>query len=277
MKQKHLIELICLIAIIFQVVAITSYAQENNVYISKYLQRLELLNSRINSKQNLSPKDRIRTAINEITIKELKHLAKIMYVNSEVNYFEMKDSLHYASMRIRFGNKNSMRRQFTPSYIHYKILEKIQNSISPLVYGLIRIPYFLHIKIKNVSIEIPTGQDVLHAPTTVVEANIVEVIKGNSEYNNGDPIQFYFYNSWSHNELKFIVDKDYFVALEPRGKNSSNPDLALVEYLDDSDGYYPINGDKILDSHDFFGLGKNPLYKEFVQNLKQKIQEIQSW
>ncbi len=53
--------------------------------------------------------------------------------------------------------------------------------------------------------------------------------------------------------------------------------LALIMYLDKSQGFYPIENGYLIDTYNFFGFGKKIEYNVFDQNLRNKIAEIKSW
>jgi hypothetical protein len=246
--------------------------------VSEYITKIDSLNIILNSdlkKINSSSEDPLKVLVKGMNSDELKHLASVMYKATDLNYTEIMDSAYK-----RFEErKNKITYQYTLLGTTGKLQMEFKDLLSPVIYALTRVAYFLKIRVENVKAIIPKGEDVIHAETPVIDAVIEEVYKGKGKYKKGDHVQFYYYRFWQRKgSYSFEKNKEYFVPLEPRGNYPQIDTLiALVPYLDDSYGYYPINNGNITDKYGYFGFGENIPYTIFKERLRDKIKDLETW
>jgi hypothetical protein len=218
------------------------------------------------------------TFLEPIGVKGLKLVARIMYNAYDSDFMATQNSLLTRSEEIKNSKSNSETKPRTPIIIQGLLWDQIKNSISATVEGLVEVAYFLKIRINSVKIISHTMDNGMPVPVTINNGTIETVYKGNTTFKTGDNIDFYYYNNWVHKSINFEIGKEYFIPIEPRGKflNYVNA-LALVVYLDKSEGYFPIDNGYLIDAHNFFGFGEKLDYRTFEQSLKNKIEEIKSW
>jgi len=288
MKNFHGLKLL-IIGMVCLILSPMIYSQEKTTALNpktpeavySYMNLLDSLT--VNTNNRISKLSKASTVTKEtflepIGVNILKHVARIMYNAYDSDYMTTQNSLITKSQAIKNSKSKSEIRPGTPIFIQSQLWERIQNSISPTVYGLVRVAYFLSIKINSVKIDTHTLGNGMPVPVNIINGTIEAVHKGSTTFKTGDNIDFYYYNQWVHKSINFEIGKEYFIPIEPRGKylNFDNA-LALVAYLDKSDGYYPIDNGYLIDKYNFFGFGEKVEYNLFDQKLRNKIEEIESW
>jgi hypothetical protein len=282
MKILIAIKLLIIAILISQTYCSTIYSQQKfeSHIIDDYIKKIDSLNNvALKNIQKTKPKtDPMKTLVEEIRLNDLKHIAALMFKASDLNHIALMDSANAEYLRNKKSDNQGLS-TINRFSTEYKLQKEMKDLISPIAYALTRVAYFLCIHVENVKTVIPTQEEMVHAETVVVDAIIDKVYKGTGEYQVGDHVQFYFYKAW-HKELHtFEVGKKYFVPLEPRGSSSStiHDIVALVPYLDDSNGYYPIINNYLIDKYNYFGFGERVQYNEFNEKFINKIKEVESW
>ncbi len=244
--------------------------------IPEYINTVDsIYNKTIKSGVKADPK----TLIKDMDINELKHIAKLMFKASDLNHIALLDTISKRTNRNELKSNSFKIKRVDYNYISGNLQNEMKERISPLIYALATIPYFLLIEVHDVKSVIPKEEDVLHSPTTVIDAKIAEVYKGKCRFKKGDVVQFYYYNFWQKENHSFDKGKTYFIPIEPRGTEpitESSP-LALVPYLDNATGYYPIVNGYLLDKYNQFGFGKKILLEDFNKKFINKIEEMATW
>ncbi len=253
---------------------------------SSNLEEVDLFITRIDSINNLAENklspgnvpDPVKMIIQEINISNLKHMASLMFKASDLAYVylwnlgieqyrKVKDSPIPWGSGINLGGTTQ------------KFQRIFNEKISPLIYGLTRIAYLLKIKVIAAETNGPKEEGWLPGVTPIIYAEIETVFKGTGRFKSGDSLQFYYYQNWLNGSYSFEVGKEYLVPLEPRSAYpmTNNSRIALVTYLDESTGYYPIFNGNIEDMYNYFGFGEILTYDQFEQKLQTKIEELKSW
>lgn len=273
------------IVFLLLVFTLSSVAQE--LMVQKYISTLVKKVIEFQPHLNKGARDFSTIVLNKTSLEDLKKFAKHKFEADEENPIAISQFL------IKKGEESDSIRRLThreimkPGFIEHKFLEIVKSEISEIVYALLSIPYFLKIEVINVRNTVPkTETEVLKgAPITVVKAIARDVVKGKHLFNEGDTVQFYFYDFWLKQNIEFNETNKYFVLLDIRNwtekevfniKNDP-PSLALVTYIGNPNGFYPIINEEFYDSTNFFQLGTKISYKVFQKELRQQIQTIKSW
>ncbi len=231
----------------------------SNQIVNKYVETIDSINSIASNKLILPNYDKHVDPVIEIiqntSLKELKHIAALMFQATDMHYIYLQNHGYNQYLSIADSNING-KSGLNLSGTALKIQDQINYKISPIVFGLTRIAYWLKIRVKKVTYTI-REESTLKLPTAIIDAVVYEIFKGNGRFKLFDNVQFYFYKFWQVPD-SFEVGKEYLVPLEPRGNYPLNNKsiIALVTYLDKSKGYYPINNNYIFDKYNFFGFGE---------------------
>jgi hypothetical protein len=281
MKTFLKLKFILIGLLIYQSFSIMIYSQVKKKLIkgkdsTKIIECTQYFDSLCNV-QNKSSAKTADAVFRKITGDKLQHAANLIYSASDEDYSTYMNSLMSKSYKV---SENLDFRPFTPSYMRSQTLNKIRDSLSLPIYGLVAAAYFFRIKVNNIIKVVPPDFPSL---CIIVGGTIEEVFKGNSKYKIGNNVSFFFYDKWETDSVLHIynIGQEYFVPLEPRKggwlfPGEINP-LALIMYLDKSQGFYPIENGYLIDTYNFFGFGKKIEYNVFDQNLRNKIAEIKSW
>lgn len=247
--------------------------------IIDYINKIDSLNNiaLVNIQKTSYKSEPLKDLAQEMNLDDLKHIAALMFNASDLDHIALMDSSHAQYFRNKESNSqelNTINRIST----EYKLQKEMEFLISPTVYALTRVAYFLHVRVERVKSVIPQEEGVIHAETPVINAIVKEVYKGTGKFKIGDHVQFYYYKFWMKENNSFEVGREYLVPLEPRGEYLAFEKLiALVPYLDDSNGFYPIISNYLIDKYNYFGFGEKVPYDTFNQKLRDKIREVKSW
>ena len=278
--MKVIKQIILFVFLLFCIADIIAQQKTNSQIVTKYVNTIDSINNVIvNNMGKINTKvDPVRAQLQKMNHTEIKHLASLMYKATDWDYNSIMNLAYerYYNDRQKFVNtrRDKIDLLHTPAIIQMEM----KNLISPTVYALTRVAFFLRVRINDIKTVIPKEEGLIHAETSVIDATIEKVYKGAGKYKSGDHIQFYYYKFWQKEPHNFKVGEEYFVPLEPRGSYPNLDQLiALVPYLDDSNGYYPVVNGYIIDKYNYFGFGTKVPYNEFEKELEKKIEEVKSW
>ena len=278
MRFNYIISIIITQLLINYLLSPVTYSQQK--IVQDYIKKIDSLNFEFNNslkKANLEYKDPLKAHIEAMDLNELKHIASLMYKAADLDYLAINDT-GFKRLDILKKQRKRINENYTLIMTNYYFQEQFKKSISPVIYALTRVAYFLRIHVENEKMIIPEAEDLMHSEAHLVDAFIEDVYKGKGKYQVGNHIQFFYYESWHKKRTTFEAGKEYFVPLEPRGKYPKIDSLiVLVPYLDDSNGFYPVINSYITDKYNFFGFGEKIPYQFFEERLRTKIKELESW
>ncbi len=278
MKLTSIIHLIVTGLLINNFLCPVIFSQQKIVH--DYIKKIDSLNYDFNNmlkKANPKSKDLLKEHIEAMDLNELKHIASLMYKATDLDYVAINDT-GFKRLDILKKQRKRINENYTLIMTNYYFQEQFKKSISPIIYALTRVAYFLKIRVENEKMIIPKAEDLLPGEAHIVDANIEDVYKGKGKYKVGDHVQFFYYENWHKRRTTFEAGKEYFVPLEPRGKYPVIDSLiVLVPYLDDSNGFYPINSGYVIDKYNFFEFGERIPLHVFDKKLRNQIKEVEEW
>lgn len=278
MKLSYITRTI-LLSLVFNISLCPVIISQQNV-VDKYIKTIDSLNSTFNNilkKTNHQGHDPLKVHIQKMDLNELKHIASLMYRATDSDYIAISNT---GFKRFEQLKKNGQKINGKYSLIgtSYYFQGQFKTSLSPVIYALTRVAYFLHVRVTNVKTIIPKGEALIKSEASIIDADIEDVYKGKGKFQPGDHVQFFYYEFWHKKRTKFEEGKEYFVPLEPRGKYPNMDSImVLVPYLDDSNGFYPINDSYITDKYNYFRFGERIPFYIFELKLRNKIGELESW
>jgi hypothetical protein len=259
---------------------ITFPQEKKSSAVHEYLKTIDSLiniaREKVESPDYKPSEEYLNKVIDKIDLTELKHIAGLMYKATDMDDIAIKDTDYVQAERVS-KSLNGISRELQSGRVRTRLWSAFNNKISPVVYALTRVAYFLRVNIDNIKIGTPF-EDLPQMKAPILTATIQQVYKGTGKYKAGDHIEFYYFADWEVPH-PFEVGKDYFVPLEPRGLPPliDKSILTLVPYLNNSHGYYPILNGYLIENHNYFGYGKKVPYDIFEQKLRDKIKEVESW
>lgn len=231
--------------------------------------------------------DSFKIVINEMPAHKFKNLLKKMYEAYDEDasglgvYQDTKHRSFNDQYKEWLKNKNGQDPRKSGSWIPERyIFDRASKDISFTLSGELKVAYFLRVHTTAVKHVKQQKGNLIGAPMTIIDAAVEKVYKGNPKFKVHDNIEFYFYDSWvgSLGGVDwFKSGKDYFVPLEPRYNEEEGELIALVMYLDNSKGCYPIENEQMKDGNNFFGYGTNVPMNVFDKKFQSQINEIKSW
>lgn len=137
---------------------------------------------------------------------------------------------------------------------------------------LIKIPYFLRIKITNKTKKI--FQDVIPIEQTVLEGTIEDVIKGEMKFRKDEIIVFSYLQTWKsgqdcHND--FEIGKSYFVPIITFRLKDPEYLYGSKHLDDDNCGVYLIKNNIINTPNDFFNICEEMSWTTFKKEFQSKF------
>ena len=137
--------------------------------------------------------------------------------------------------------------------------------------AIIEIPFYLKIKV----LEIESGKYIskederIVAPTTIIKAEIEEIIKGEKFFKKNSIIDVNLINQWMSGTNKFFeVNKEYFIPLEPWNCYEDECTGLRLSFLPDNDyGIYPIENEVLKTNDDYFGFGNQVDWSTFKESF----------
>lgn len=137
---------------------------------------------------------------------------------------------------------------------------------------LIKVPYFLKVKLNNKSNKI--FQDVVPIAQTVLTGEIEEVIKGKKRFKTGDFISISYLETWRTGQNcinDFETGQSYFIPIIPVSlENSDYGDLGIKSLNDNNCSTYLILNDFIKTPGNYFGIAEESTWNEFKKNFIEK-------
>jgi hypothetical protein len=194
---------------------VESLSKNDRVAVSNYLSALD--EKALALGKNPS-RETINMVIGGMSMGELKHVSRLMYDASNADAVALQDSINAQAIEFystSAGNKNA---GIKLGFVQAKILERIRKEVSPAVYALVRVPYFLRvqvIKVDTLMNELGITSAHISIPMTQITGSIVSAYKGVARFRPGDQIQFYFLNQCVTKGYSFKVGQDYLVPLDP--------------------------------------------------------------
>ncbi|MDR3609108.1 MAG: hypothetical protein P4L27_00930 [Ignavibacteriaceae bacterium] len=214
--------------------------------------------------------------IKNTSSEEIKKVASLMYKAFDKDYIGLKQYRGNKNKEWGKENGNKIKKQESVTSIKFGGIEgilwdKIENILGKGKLILIRVPFLLKVKIENIQ------STKFHNTVAqiVVNAKVLEILKGNNNLSVGDNITFYYMKGWRITNYNFHLGETVFVAIEPRSEG-----IALVTYNDNSHssdnsfGRYPIENGILIDKNNAWGYGKNISWQDFKVLIKQDINNI---
>ncbi len=219
------------------------------------------------------------TKVNNLTPPEIRHFVHTIYDAFEDDPSVAFDSLGALNREVA-AVQNSNLAGSKPGPLYQYILERAKKELPPLVTSLIRLTYIVQARVVSVksapsvdSVDLRMNRG-RRTPTTLVEVVVEKVLKGSSTFQPSDTIQFFFRDAWIRSmTFGFQVGREYLLPLELRPRGI----IGLVMFLDNSQGYYPIEAGNIDDPYQLFELDKRISIDQLNEKLQQTIQQIKSW
>ncbi len=165
--------------------------------VQDYIKKIDSLNFEFNNslkKANLEYKDPLKAHIEAMDLNELKHIASLMYKAADLDYLAINDT-GFKRLDILKKQRKGINENYTLIMTNYYFQEQFKKSISPVIYALTRVAYFLKIRVENEKMIIPKAEDLLPGEAHIVDATIEDVYKGKGKYQLGDHVQFFYYET----------------------------------------------------------------------------------
>jgi hypothetical protein len=215
-----------------------------------------------------------KSNIQRISDSELDHFANKMYgaiAEDPVGYEKYIIKKHKEwDRKIKEKKIDTTTTRF--GYVIELIENQLSNKYSREFVSLIKIPYFLRIKIKSKSHKII--QDVIPLKQTAFLGEIEEVVKGNLKFKKGEQISFSYLNlnrAIENCENDFEIGKSYFVPLViTTFDNKEYNDLVVKHLSEFVCSTYIIDNEQIKIPDDYFNISNESNWQEFKQSFKQK-------
>ena len=255
-----------------QVASSAGTQQTSDDAVTLYLSALRSKSAEILSADRSTPtKTHLRTA---------KRIARQLFVTTEIDPIAKENEI--LRIGLDMAREKPSKDKVKPGYLEKQILETIKKNESTLHFGLVAVPYFLVVRAIDVREDVRLADSSLNNfKMTQVVVRVISVMKGARRFKIDDTLAFFFFPFWFESEeAAFNASNDYLVLLEPRDKypiTETSP-LALVTYIDESKGYYPIRGGGTLqDKTNLFGLGSQVNVDAVQKKIEQTIQDIRTW
>ncbi|HEX2869298.1 MAG TPA: hypothetical protein VHO03_19805 [Ignavibacteriales bacterium] len=253
-----------LIIILFLMLAIKTYSQgqTSNFKVDNYF---NFLSPYTESESNLKE-------LQKISKGEIKHLIKLKYEAYEDNYRLLKREILNQVKKIRSAKKG-----ITYGILNGAINSEIDKRYSKNFRRFLEIPFLMKAKVNSIKDSVYRDNDPQNPFSMnikVMEFTVMEVLKGQKEFQEGKIYKCYYGSGWRGNAEEFINGMTYLLSLELRGPEGDENIVTLIPYLDDNCGLYKIEDDKLLDKYNFFSLGISVPWPEFVSGFNKKVESI---
>ena len=215
---------------------------------------------------------------------QVKHYARGMFEALEENPIQTYrlirkknrefDSLYALRRKGRVATTSTVK----VAYAQSRLKEAIESGLSKRVALLASTPWILKIRIRGVDrtfwVDPTAGRKLGEVDVT---GTITSILKGHHSFTEHSAVKFYYMDIWRLN-VKFDIGKEYLVLLEPRAdENSEIYEPALVGYVDESRGCYPLEAGYLSDVTNTFGFGKRVSWKDFEVGIQDQIRAIGTW
>ncbi len=106
-------------------------------------------------------------------------------------------------------------------------------------------------------------------PKTVIGGSVIDIIKGESTFNKGDELEFYYMDMWKKTENQFELNQEYLVCLAIKITEKRDYELALVPNVN-TDGIYLVKDNILLDETKYFGTDTRINWGDFKSRFLNK-------
>ena len=201
---------------------------------------------------------------------EFKVIVKEAYEAKEIAPFELNDIFEQDAYRmdeeIKLDRKN---KNYTRKYgtVEAVLMEQIKKRYSEVDYVLTRLQVFIKAKILSIREE-DEGDGFLRI---LVRLKPEQIIKGKAPVINEPEFEVYFRRyEMVLPEKDFKVGKSYLFPLFDRNE-PNNPELAIATWVDGFGSRFLVENNVLNDEYNFFKMGTNISWDDFVKNINNKI------
>lgn len=259
------------IIVLFIIHSVLIFSQEERE-VSKVEAYLNLLENYNNSVDKI-------LSIQSLTKDEILEIAKLEYEaieedNIAVQTFIIKqhifvESVYKIKPLRRIGAVKGMFEQRMGELFSYKLQYFID------------VPYYIRAKILSKELireklEYFPYEDVRTEYKILIESSL----KGNSKFVIGDTAVFFIGGpNWPHPKhgKHLVVGESFLLQLDARAVSDYNYSRhALLTYIDESAGIFPIENEVVSDYYNFFEFGEKIEWNEFAHRFNEKVNAIKN-